>query len=243
MTFAALQTLLQSRPIEERRKVFEQLRTEFPIHELESEFNAPAEVILEAIARSPDITKRGIRGLLAEAAFIRDIIPTVASDGWVDRTPPIVTSKNALTFDAILEREGVNVRIQVKTQRRGKGNPWIRKFPQPWGESYVVETQRTRGGKDKKTGRRTRPYRYGQFDVVAVCMWASTGDWTSFRYAIGNDLFPEKGSSEFIAHIQPIPIQKDGRSFWTASLRDVLNAFVIRRNEPPRPSKKKTFFR
>lgn len=39
---------------------------------------------------------------------------------------------------------------------------------------YVVETPRTRGGKDLTSGEDTRPYRYGEFDILAVSMHPST---------------------------------------------------------------------
>jgi hypothetical protein len=236
MNYDDLQKVLSSWPVGERRKLFDDLRTEFLIHSLETEFNAPAEVILGAIARAPDITKRGIRGLLAEAAFAIDVIPTVASEGWADIMPPSGGAGNTQPFDALLERDGIKVRIQVKTQRREKGKPWIKHFPSPWGECYVVETQRTRGGTDKKTGKRTRPYHFGEFDVLAVCMWASTGDWTNFRYAIGNDLSPEAKDAEFIGHVQPIPQDPGAKGFWTPSLHEILKLFIDRQKQPIKPS-------
>ncbi len=54
---------------EERRDVFESLRRDFYIHPLEKKLNVRAEVILEAIDRASDLTLRGIRGVIAEAAF------------------------------------------------------------------------------------------------------------------------------------------------------------------------------
>ena len=40
---------------------------------------------------------------------------------------------------------------------------------------YVAETKRTRGGVDLVTGQKTRPYRFGDFDILAVCLQPSTG--------------------------------------------------------------------
>ncbi len=57
-----LQLLEQCSP-EERREIFNYLRREFPIHPLEADLNTQAEIILEAMARSSDLTMRGIRGL------------------------------------------------------------------------------------------------------------------------------------------------------------------------------------
>jgi hypothetical protein len=42
------------------------------------------------------------------------------------------------------------------------------------GDMYIVETQRTRRGSDKKTRDSTRPYRFGEFDLLAVAMYPST---------------------------------------------------------------------
>jgi hypothetical protein len=78
MTLGAIRQLLASSSPSDRQEILRELRREFPIHELEAEFNASAEVILEAIARSPDITKRGIRGLIAEACFVREVLPAVS---------------------------------------------------------------------------------------------------------------------------------------------------------------------
>jgi len=64
-----IQSLLAQYSTEERHEVFKILRKEFPIHDLERKLNASAEVILEAIARSSDLTLRGVRGVIAEAAF------------------------------------------------------------------------------------------------------------------------------------------------------------------------------
>ena len=54
---------------EERQEIFRLLRKEFGIHPLETELNVQAEVILEAIHKSSDLTLRGIRGVIAQAAF------------------------------------------------------------------------------------------------------------------------------------------------------------------------------
>ena len=61
--------LLEQCSSEERREIFKHLRKEFPIHPLEADLNTQAKVILEAMARSSDLTMRGIRGIIAEAAL------------------------------------------------------------------------------------------------------------------------------------------------------------------------------
>jgi len=66
--------LLEECSSEERREIFNHLRKEFPIHPLEADLNTQAEVILEAMARSSDLTMRGIRGIIAEAAFLVNVL-------------------------------------------------------------------------------------------------------------------------------------------------------------------------
>ncbi|EOY2410899.1 hypothetical protein ACP1PL_004301, partial [Yersinia enterocolitica] len=66
--------LLNSLTPEEQHMLFKQLRGRIPIHHLEQQWNISAEFILEAIARSQDITKRGVRGIIAELCFDTFII-------------------------------------------------------------------------------------------------------------------------------------------------------------------------
>lgn len=42
------------------------------------------------------------------------------------------------------------------------------------GEVFMTETQKTRTGTDGEENQ-TRPYRYGEFDILAVSMQPSTG--------------------------------------------------------------------
>ena len=68
-TLQAIRAALAAVSSDDRRRIFQDLRKEFPIHELERKWNAPADVVLEAIARATDLTQRGLRGVIAEAAF------------------------------------------------------------------------------------------------------------------------------------------------------------------------------
>src|SRR5258708_29246859 len=103
---------------EERRLVLNYLRRRVPLHQLEEEWATTAEAILTAIARSTDLTLRGIRGILAEATFGEMILPKLESDGW--SVIPILGDQ---TYDFLLEKDAAHVRIQVKLQRREKGIP------------------------------------------------------------------------------------------------------------------------
>jgi hypothetical protein len=81
---------------------------------------------------------------------------------------------------------------------------------------YAVEVQRTRTGvKEVKSksaeghdtiiNEATRPYRYGQFDLLAVNMYPSTGDWSRFMYTLARWLLVNPTDNSKIKVIQPIP--------------------------------------
>lgn len=103
---------------EERRLILNYLRQRVSLHPLEQQWGATAEAILTAIARSSALTHRGIRGILAEATFEETVLPQLASAGW--KTVTIVGDR---ACDFLLEKGATRVRIQVKLQRRQKGNP------------------------------------------------------------------------------------------------------------------------
>jgi hypothetical protein len=194
--------LLESCTEKERIEVFQYLRKTIPIHAIEAKLNTQAEVILEAIDRSSDLTLRGIRGIIAEAAFLVEVLGKLK--GWKDVTPP-----RDAAYDFLIEDSISRISIQVKMQRRERGEPKERKG------KYVVETQRTRGGKDN-AGLATRPYRFGEFAVLAVSMHPSTNDWNSFMYTVGSWLLPRASDSKLIQVFQPVA--KEVNEDWTDDL-------------------------
>jgi len=164
-----IKALLDNCNEEQRREIFHYLRSKIPIHPIEEKLNCSAEIILEAIARASDLTLRGIRGIIAEASFKYEVLDKLK--GWKDVTPDGNDS-----FDFKIKDSKGAVTIQVKMQRRKEHRPMMADKALkilPVG-SYVVETQRTRGGKDLRTGENTRPYRFGEFDIIAVSMHPST---------------------------------------------------------------------
>ena len=90
-------------------------------------------------------------------------------------------------------------------------------------DMYVVETQRTRGGRDQQTGQDTRPYRFGEFDILAVSLQPSTGDWTSFIYTVASWLLPRPKSRRLMLKFQPVP--KSPNDVWTANLETCISWF------------------
>src|SRR5690606_25833259 len=58
----------------------------------------------------------------------------------------------------------------------------------------------------------TRPYRFGEFDVLAVSMQPSSGKWDCYMYSLGRWLLPGRQPGE-IATLQPVAKLPD--DFWT----------------------------
>lgn len=185
----------------QRREIFRHLRQEFPIHSLEAQLHTEAEVILEAIQRAGGLTLRMIRGVIAEAAFGVEVVGRLK--GWRDTTPA-----GDLPYDFRLEDKKGAVRVQVKLQRSRQNRPLrakeaSRSFS---AEMYVVETQKTRAGTNRRTGGSTRPYRFGEFDLLAVAMHPSTNRWDTFLYTVAAWLLPRPLARSEILKFQPVPV-------------------------------------
>jgi hypothetical protein len=211
----AIMAQLESAPERIRRSVLNRLRQTVPVHPIEEEFGVSAEVILEAIARSSDISQRGVRGLIAEACFKLHVIDTL--EDWKDVTPD-----GAYPFDFLIAQADQEVSIQLKMLRRKEGiamtaNQANRRFR---NDLYAVETQKTRGGKDPQTGEDTRPYRFGEFDILGVAMAPLSGDWTDFRFTVGNWLLPRPDKGDLILKFQPVSVEPN--SDWTVSLEECI---------------------
>lgn len=199
----------------ERIEVLRVLRREYrlSIHPLETDWKTTAEAILEAIYAAPDLTQRGVRGVLAEATFRTVVVPRL--QGWTS-----IDLEGDLPYDLLMESAMGRVRVQVKNQRRTKGAPLLynarkldRSFDQP---VYVVETQRTRNGRRTNAGGEasaTRPYHFGEFDLLAVCLQPSSGQWEDFVYCPTQRLRPRPQAPELLDVLQPIiPVPGAG---WT----------------------------
>ena len=70
----------------------------------------------------------------------------------------------------------------------------------------------------------TRPYRFGDFDVLAVCMHPSTGDWQRFSYTLASWLLPRKEDRRLIQIMQPVASEED--ECWTDNLRVCLDWYL-----------------
>ena len=208
---------------EERRIILAYIRQHVPIHPLEGEWNTTAEEILTAIARSADITLRGIRGILAEAIFEKRLLPPMEAEGW-----QAIKVVGEQSYDFLLERGPSQVRIQVKLQRKERGEP--KEYAArsraalkcPEGKIYVVEVQKTRSG--VIAGEKTRPYRFGDFDILAVNLHTSTGYWDRFAFTVGRWLLPRKSDPRLIEIFQPVAVVSD--DYWTDDLSRCIEWFL-----------------
>lgn len=203
----AIRALLSECSPEEQEALFRELRQRHLIHEFERVIGAPAEMILEAVHRAPELTRRMLRGVIADAAFRTFIIPTVEPQGWRDVTP-----EGNFAYDYMMEDRHGTVSVQVKLQRSERGAPVVKKG-QRYGfdcEVFITETQKTRTGSDGDE--KTRPYRYGEFDILAVSMQPSTGKWDRYMYTLGRWLLPGKKPNE-MATLQPVAMEPN--DYWT----------------------------
>ena len=202
--------LLEECSPEVRLEIFRHLRREIPIHSLEAKLNTTAEIILEAIDRGSDLTLRGVRGIITEVAFAVEV---------VDKTEGIesVPIVGDVSYDSHLRDEIGDVKVQIKMQRRERGKVKVRLG------KYVVEVQRTRTGVNKATGEKTRPYRFGEFDILAVSIQPSSNEWDSFMYTVASWLIPRKSDKKLIEIMQPVA--REPNEDWTDDLRTSIKWF------------------
>lgn len=218
VALATIRELLAQCSPEERAALFRELRGVHQIHEFEAVIGAPAEMILEAVHRAPELTRRMLRGVIADAAFRTFVIPLVATHGWCDVTP-----EGNFAFDYKMDDGAGPVTLQVKLQRSERGAPVV-KSGERFGfglEVFMAETQKTRTGTDGEANQ-TRPYRYGEFDILAVSMQPSTGKWDLYMYTLGRWLLSGKKEGE-MATLQPVA--KVPNQFWTDDFRTAAQWF------------------
>jgi hypothetical protein len=197
-------------------------------HPLESDWGIDADTILTAIKRSSDLTKRGVRGIIAEAVFVNEVLPSIEIAGW-----QTVLFGGDQPYDALVQKGERKAKIQVKLQRLEEGAPKLY-YPKYYdkGALFVVEVQKTRTG--EKTMRtmlpataiatdavaaitvNTRPYSFGDFDILAVNMHPSSQNWKNFRYTVASWLIPRATDSKLIEIFQPVAAVPD--DVWTDDL-------------------------
>ena len=217
-TLTAVRELLARCSLEERVAIFKELRATHAIHPYEAVVGAPAEMILEAVYRAPELTRRMLRGVIADAAFRTLVVAALGLRGWRDVTP-----EGNFAYDYSVDDGLGPITIQVKLQRSERGAPVVKDGKRYGfdGEVFMTETQKTRTGTDGEANQ-TRPYRYGEFDVLAVSMQPSSGTWDSYMYTLGRWLLPGKTAGE-MATLQPVT--KVAGEFWTSDFEVVAQWF------------------
>ena len=205
---AAVRELLARCTPDEQAAIFKELRAAHPIHPYEAIVGAPAEMILEAVYRAPELTRRMLRGVIADAAFRTFVVAALAARDWRDVTP-----EGNFAYDYSVDDGRGPITIQVKLQRSERGAPVIRHGKRYGfdGEVFITETQKTRTGTDGEENQ-TRPYRYGEFDILAVSMQPSSGKWDSYMYTLGRWLLRGKATGD-VATLQPVT--RTAGEFWT----------------------------
>lgn len=229
-----IEAFLAESTLDEQRALKRILAARFP-HPLEGDWGIESETILTAIRRSSDLTKRGVRGIIAEAVFETTVVPQAESFGW---NAEVLAGD--LPYYVRLRKDDKAARIQIKLQRLEKGIPKLF-YPRHYdrGILYVVEVQKTRTGKratdrplgldssgaklDNLAAEQTRPYRFDDFDILAVNLQPSTKDWTSFRYTLSSWLLPRVANKNLIEIFQPVALVPNAQ--WTDSLATCLGWF------------------
>lgn len=224
MSLDEVRALLAHMDRTDLRSVLELLRREHKlvIHPIEEDWSTTAEAILEAIYAAPDLTQRGVRGVLAEAIFRTAVVPKIG--GW-----KAIDFEGDLPYDLLMDPQDGRepLKVQVKNQRREKGIPKImtKLSTRPDSPVYAVETQRTRTGKragDDGQQTATRPYRFGEFDLLAVCLHPSSGNWEDFIYCPAHSLLARPAQPDLLAVMQPI--YTDGTNGWTRDFNQAARA-------------------
>lgn len=195
-----IKKLLEACTSAQREIIFKELRKEFKIHPIEAKLVTQAEIILEAISKDDKgLTYRMLRGVIAEAAFQIEVISKL--DNWIDITPD-----GDLPFDYLLKDDQGEISVQVKLQRSKDFKPMYASeaYKRFASKLFVVETQKTRGGKDGTTKEGTRPYNYGEFNILAVSMQPSANNWFSFMYTVSGWLLPNEDDESRILKFQPV---------------------------------------
>lgn len=218
-----ISALIDQATEEEKRTVLTYLRQQLPPHPLEEKWSTTAELILSAIARSPDLTQRGVRGIIAEAIFEANVLPKIKRARWAS-----IAIIGNQSYDFLLQRDVTAIKVQVKMQRLEKGVP--KQYASrsratlrcPSETVYVVEVQKTRTGVAQ--GEETRPYRFGDFDLLAVNLHPSTGEWNRFVYTVGNWLLPRPGNPALIKIMQPLANCPDDN--WADDLSTCIDWFL-----------------
>ena len=176
-----------------RQRLAEEFETpEAEPHRLEDFFGVDATTILNIIENNFRLGV-AVRGGVAEHHL-----------GVELQREPVVVAVRPIDADAqpdfhVETANGTSITIECKTASKNRYK----------NGDYKVEVQKTR---DSGAGRK---YSYGQFDVLAACLFSATGLW-EFRFRLAKDLDAAKDDPSRIEPIQRID------DTWARSLNELL---------------------
>lgn len=173
-------------------------------HSLEIKYGLTAQELLDAIDKRFRL-KVALEGAVAEVHFERKL-RIATREGWLkDFEEHDLDGMHDFT---VITLTGKTIRVEVKT---------LRNKPKP-----QVELQKTRAAKGDPS---SRYYDRVHFDVVAVCMGRSTGDWAQFRYALVSELPAHKNYTDKLYVMHNIPEGEDAVPRWFSRFQDVIDAY------------------
>lgn len=174
-------------------------------HSLELKYGLTAQELLDAIDKRFRL-KVALEGAVAEVHFERKL--RIASrEGWL--TGYESHDVDGMPDFTIVTLSSMEIRVEVKTIRNGAK-------PQ-------VELQKTRAAKGDPS---SRYYDRDHFDVVAVCVGRSTGDWSQFRYALVRELPSHRNHSDKLQVMHPIPAGEETAPRWFSRFQDIIDAYA-----------------
>jgi len=143
-----------------------------------------------------------------------------------------------------LKKGQTSARIQVKLQRLEGGTPKLY-YPQHYPTDHFLSSRCRRQEAGRRSPKRykwaqnqrslkkgaitvnTRPYSFGDFDILAVNMHPSTGNWREFRYTVASWLLPRAADTTLIEIFQPVASTPNDA--WTDDLDTCLKSYELAR--------------
>jgi transcriptional regulator with XRE-family HTH domain len=174
------------------------------LHPLELKLNASASDILSAIQRG----FRAIidtKGKLAEYFLYRELEGLQKQHIISDLVWSDADGKPDFSFKS----HGKSLRLECKNIR----SPDEKRK----NDGFRAELQKTRNSKD---GTPTRAYRVDQFDILSVCLFNRTRNWSYLHISVHN-LARRKNSPDLLEIMQTVP-QGEPYCHWRHSLVDAL---------------------
>lgn len=168
-------------------------------HPVERMLNASARDILDALENGFR-ARADLKGKLAEL-FAARYLDNLQLRGVIDRYE--WQDLDGAPDFVVWLRGGPAITVEAKNIRSGKG-------------ALRAETQKTRASKSDPM---SRYYRIDQFDILAVCMYNQTGEWT-YVFARIDDLRRLATNERYLEVIQLIP--QPLIAPWTTDMADLL---------------------